>query len=222
MTLILCLLAATAPVQAGPSMSVSADGTGCTVLVDVGAPSWRNEGDLWIPVIPGFSLDASHEGRPVLPELTFYVPVPPGSSPSLACTVLSTGRTDAPGALMGCPVATGSGLGMEWIPSPLPDVPPGQAAGELRVQRLAGTDVAVVTLRPMDGSDPGRYASLISARVSWDPVPGYRSLDRPLLEALCLPGTVYWPEPRGAPTPPLPSGGSRGRGSPSASPGCTP
>jgi hypothetical protein len=193
LSLLLWLLTAATPVQTDYPVSVIADASQCTIVLSVEAPSWESVGDLWYPVIQGLGLD-TREGLPVLPSFTCYVPVPPGSLPILTCTPLEFDRTEPPGALMAGPAASGSGLDILWTPSPLPEWFPDRGYGEVRVVRLAGTAVAAVTLYPMNASDPGRCATVISATLTWDATPGYRNIDRPLLEALCLPGTVYWPE----------------------------
>ena len=192
--ILLCIAALNAPLVTSPVTVVSAGDSGLVFEFTTGEPFYESYSGTWYPKITGMGLH-TEEGQPVLPASTFFVPVPPGSEPSLSYSVEGYRRIDPPGPLLVSPVQVGSGLDTEWIPSERSREAFTDEHADLELMRVAGTTVAAVTVHPILPGDPSLWATGLTVRLSWESRPGGREMDRTLLEALCLPGAVYWPEP---------------------------
>ena len=165
---------------------------GCSFIVSVGQPAFRNYEDRWYPVIRGMGISFEQDEY-VLPSLVCYIPIPPGCEPRISCLPGGSQSAEPPGQLLVTPVMTGKGLDTEWeIPT---IVPPAGADGyaELRTFRMLGTTVAAVTVNPFGAGITGTVPLELSVRLTWSPADGSREVDSPLLEALFAPGLLYWP-----------------------------
>jgi len=192
--ILLCIASLAVPVGTGPVTVHNIGDSGVEFSFAAGDLTYESIDGMWYPTIGGMSLHFE-EGQYVLPASTWFIPVPPGSVPELSYTVEDYGRCALPGPSLISPVQQGSGLESEWVPSDLALVPFATEHAEYELIRFAGTTVAAVTFHPILPADLSRWATDLTVRLSWEPRSGGRVLDRPLLTALCLPGSVYWPEP---------------------------
>ncbi|MDM7992409.1 MAG: C25 family cysteine peptidase [Candidatus Fermentibacter sp.] len=179
--------------QAGVLSDVRSGSAGFSATVEVPGPSFRSDGDVYYPVIPGFSSWAV-EGGLVRPCIVFYVPLPPGASPELAFTVED--RREAPPAPRGRPAVSphleGTGLSTVTVYDDRASAPP-PAVVEMSVVRAMGVDLAQVRISPFDGEGYGDYAGSVGISLEWGGAPGSEPLSDGPLSLICPGGVVWWP-----------------------------
>lgn len=181
--------------------AVSAGAMDVTIGVPLGAPSTL-EGEMGLsPWAPGLTL-AGDPGEVLLPVRRVFVPVPPGSSPSVEARALDVVRTPVPdGGWARAPMLVGTGLETAAVPAP-PRRSTRSRAELVGVSHLMGVPVAVVDVCPLSSGSMASWASRVELTVSVrDRFPAPRELPPEALDGvLAGDGPVWggaslqWPE----------------------------
>jgi len=189
--ILLSILGSTAPLTPDPVRVLEHGDSGVTVRITVPAPVFAETGDGFYPVLSGAGL-SSAEGDYLRPAYSFCVPVPPSTEPVVEYTIDATAAVRAPeGDWARTPVLEGTGLDQRETVPRYP--PPGPVSPvEVHVMRIAGTDMAVVTVLPFSGTSPDRYASRITVTLGWPGTGGSIPTDGTLAGLVALPGTGMW------------------------------
>jgi len=142
--------------------------------------------------IPGMHAIEMNGGAQ-LPGSVHFIPVPPGSAPSLEWVVNVDGNTPWDKALtIAAPSLSGSDLNAVETSQPV-EFPAAHAPVSFEVIHLLGTTVAMVSISPFCYGNPSRYAEEITYSLSFHEAPGARSIQGTLLQNLCPESEVWWP-----------------------------
>ncbi len=134
-------------------------------------------------------------GEPPRPALTLFIPVPPAVTPELSYTASGYRSTDVASRDVVTPAVEGIGLDAREVPVER-RLPPSEHVVLEGIVPMAGTRVAMITVYPVVGPAGGEYASKISLKIEWKPVPGGIPVEEhPLLSLVAPPGCLYWKEP---------------------------
>ncbi len=172
---------------------VSSTGGGCTLDVDVTVAAFVETGQGWMMDVSGFE-PSFEEGDILRPSLTLVIPLPPDVTPDLTVTPGGSVPVDPPGAPAYAPVQHGTGLATSWRPSEPSTAAVPRDLGELRVTRLAGTRVALVTLYPFTSASPSSVPEGLRVELEWPETAGGVPVSGPLLPGVCPPGVLFWPD----------------------------
>jgi hypothetical protein len=189
--ILLSMLGSSAPVTPDPVRVLEQGDTGVTVGITVPAPVFAETVDGFYPVLPGAGL-SSAEGDCLRPVYSFCVPVPPSTEPVVEYSIDATAAVRAPeGDWARTPVLEGTGLDLRETVPRYP--PPGPVSPvDVHVMRIAGTDMAVVTVLPFSGTSPDRYASRVTVSLEWPRTGGSVPAEGTLAGLVALPGLGMW------------------------------
>lgn len=185
------LLTAAFASTAGSELSFSSRCNGFSASLEFPPPRYALYDGRWYPsvgTVPAFG-DA---GELVLPAYRLVVPIPPGADPELEHRVGEATVLDGPpGPPLIAPYLKGRGLSTTEV---YPPRPAGRAVRpvEMSVQRLAGSRVAVLTVRPVFGEEARLFARRVDVELTWPDRPGGRSLGDGPLRLVCPPGVLGW------------------------------
>jgi hypothetical protein len=167
---------------------------GFAAILNTPAPYLEQAGEGYWPCAPGMSASLL-EGDLIRPCYTFYVPLPPGASPSIQTDILSRASFEPGRAYVQATVPVLSGAGLETVET-YPSAPVSEGPGgcfEVETCEIAGTRIARVTFFPFVGRDFTSYVSRARIILSWGRAPGAAPLDSHLLSLICPEGVLWWP-----------------------------
>jgi hypothetical protein len=190
--LLLSLLWTTAPLDSEPVLLLYSGDEGASVRITVPEPAFISTPDGVYPRLRGAGL-SSLEGDFLRPEYSFCIPLPPGVEPEIEFSIDAMrppAHVREDWALT--PELIGIGLDTrEVVPSPLPAPVPVDPV-VVSVMRLAGTRMAVVSVRPFYGTSLSECAAEITVNIRWPRTPGGRDQDGSLAGLVALSGTRVW------------------------------
>jgi len=167
---------------------------GFTAVISTPPPHLEQAGGGCWPSITGMSASMI-PGDLMRPCFVFFVPLPPGASPSVDFEVLARSRFDPGRTWRKATVPVVSGSGLETVET-YPDAPVSRGPDgclEVDTCSIAGSDLARVTFYPFVGNDFGSFITGVRVRLSWRPCPGGEPVRSPLLGLLCPEGSICWP-----------------------------
>jgi len=190
--LLLSLLWTTAPLDSEPVLLLHSGYEGASVRITVPEPAFITTPDGVYPRLRGAGL-SSLEGDFLRPEYSFCIPLPPGVEPEIEFSIAAMRPlVHVQGEWALTPELIGIGLDTrEVVPSTLPAPGPVDPV-VVSVMRLAGTRMAVVSVRPFYGTSLYECAAEITVNIGWSRTPGGRVLDGSLAGLVALPGTLVW------------------------------
>ena len=185
-TVLLLFLSAAAAAASVSVDLVSVDASGCRLLFSAGTPAASAAVGAEAQVdLEGMGV-LGEPGKPMIPAMRVYVPVPPGSEPVLEYSVLERAHSPAfSEAPQRAPALEGSGLGtveVEAPPLPGPSVNVELAC----VLPLAGFSFAALDIYPWLGEPGEAAATRIAIDISWGGAPaGAASTPSSLARLVC-------------------------------------